>query len=297
MRVATRSIYIDIQQGIMRLSGDLKILNEKLASGKMMNRPSDNPLSLMDALRLKKTLSQIERYNKNIETGESWLQLSESVLSQVVEIVYRAKEITVQMASDTQTSETRAYAANAVGHLLDQAIALGNTELGGSYIFAGYRTQTIPFTKITSAGMETAQYHGDTNDFQIQIGKDEFLPIGRNGQNVFIDSGLFDVLGVLKRALETNDGEMIREQLDGLEEVIDYFNNQIADVGSRGNRINWKKTVLNQLSLNLTERISQVEDADYSEVIVELKEKELAYQAALASAVRLTELSILNYLR
>lgn len=297
MRVATRSIYLNIQQGIMRLSGNLKKLNEKLASGKTMNRPSDDPIVLIDALSLKKTLSQIERYNKNIETGESWLQLSESILSQVVEIIYQAKEITVQMASDTQTSETRAYAATAVGHLLDQTIALGNTELGGSYIFAGYRTQTTPFTKITSAGIETAQYNGDIHDFQIQIGRDEFLPIGRNGQNVFIDSGLFDILGVLKRALETNDRETIRQQLDALEGAMDYFNNQMADVGSRGNRIDWKKTVLNQLSLNLTERLSQVEDADYSEVIVELKEKELAYQAALASAAKITELSILNYLR
>lgn len=297
MRVATRSVYIDIQQGIMRLSEDLKKLNEKLASGKMMNRPSDDPISLMDALSFKKTLSQIDRYDRNIKTGESWLQLSESVLSQVVEIVYQAKEIAVQMASDTQTSETRGYAATEVGHLLDQVIALGNTELEGSYIFAGYLTQTTPFSKITSGGIETAQYHGDTNDFQIQIGRDEFLPIGRNGQTVFIDSGIFDVLGILKQSLETNDRETIRQQLDELEEVVDHLNHQIADVGSRGNRIDWKKSVLNQLNLNLTERLSQVEDADYSEVIVELKEKELAYQAALASAARITELSILNYLR
>jgi flagellar hook-associated protein 3 FlgL len=296
MRIATRSVYLDIQQRIMELSSSLKKLNEKLSSGKNISRPSDDPIALINSLGLKTSLSQIEQYDRNIKTGESWLNLSESALSQILDIVGRAREITVQAANDTQTAETRANTATEVGHLLDQAIALGNTKLGGSYIFAGYHTQTTPFTKATLGGIETAQYNGDTNDFQIQIGKDERITVGKNGQTVLMDSDLFDTLGTLKRALETNDRDTISQQLDALEGVQDYLNNQIADVGARANRLDGKKEVLSNLNLSLTESLSNVEDSDYSEVIVELKEKELAYQAALASAVRITELSILNYL-
>jgi len=68
-------------------------------------------------------------------------------------------------------------------------------------------------------------------------------------------------------------------------------------MGARANRLHGKKEVLNHLDLNLQERLSGIEDADYSRVIIELRETEMAYEAALLSTARIAELSILNYLR
>ncbi len=297
MRVATRSFYQSVQERILRLSSDLKKINEKVASGKNVSRPSDDPLSLIEALGLKANLSQLEQYQRNMKRGESWLNLSESVLSQTLDLVDRAQEIAIQMASDTQSAQTRAYAATEVGHLLDQAISLGNTRLGGVYIFSGYRTETVPFLKATLGGIETAQYNGDANDFRILIGKGEELTLGKNGQSVWMNSGIFDAIGGLKRALENNDRSAIGQQINQLRGVQDHLNNEIADIGARTGRLEGKREVLNQLDLNLKERLSQVEDADYAKVIVELRAKEMAYQAALLSSTRIAELTILNYIR
>lgn len=297
MRVATRSFYHSMQERILRLSGDLKRINEKISSGKNVNRPSDDPLSLIDSLGLKSNLSQLEQYQRNMKRGESWLNLSESVLSQVLHLIDRGQEIAIQMANDTQSVETRAYAATEVGHLLDQAISLGNTRLGGTYIFSGYRTDTVPFLKATVGGIETAQYNGDANDFRILIGKGEELTVGKNGQAVFMTSGIFDTLGRLKQGLETNDRSAIGQAIDRLRGAQDRLNNEIADIGARTKRLEGKREVLSHLDLNLKERLSQVEDADFAKVIVELREKEMAYQAALLSSTRIAELTILNYMR
>ncbi len=297
MRVATRSFYQAVQERILRLTEDLKRVNEKISSGKNVNRPSDDPLSLIDGLNLKTGLSQLEQYQRNMKKGESWLNLSESVLSQTLDLVNRAQEIAIQMASDTQSPETRTYGATEVGHLLDQAISLGNTRLGGSYIFSGYRTSTAPFSKVTLGGMETAQYHGDENDFRILIGKGEELTVGKNGQAVFMDSGMFDTLGRLKRALEDNDLTAIGQQIEGLRRVQDRLSHEIADIGARTSRLEGKREILNQLDLNLRDRLSQVEDADLAKVVIELRQKEMAYQAALLSSTRIAELTILNYIR
>ena len=296
MRVATRSLYQGIQQRISLLSSELKDLNEQVTTGKKIHRLSDDPIGLIDSLGLKSVLSQVEQYNRNMKTGESWLNASESAMSQAFQLLNRAKEISVQMGTGTQTAETRANAAYEVDHLLDQAIALGNTEVGGSYIFAGYRTRTAPFSRTTLGGIETAEYHGDTNDFRIRIGKDELLTVGENGQTVFMDSGIFVTLGTLKKALEDNDRDAITQQLDGLNKAQSDLNSLIAGVGARTNRLEWGREALSSLSLNIEERLSQVEDADFAEVATELKGKELTYQAALASAVKITELSLLNYL-
>ncbi len=297
MRVGTRSLYEGIQERILSLSEDLKKISEKISTGQNINRPSDDPLGLVDAMGLKTALSQVGQYQRSITNGQSWLNLGESVLGQSLDLVSRAQEIAVQMASDTQDATTRANAATEVGHLLDQVIALGNTELGGSYIFAGYKTHTTPFSKVTSGGIETAQYAGDTNNFEIPIGKDETLAIGKNGQTVFMDSGLFDTLGSLKKALEDNDGDTIRQQLDQLKVAENHLSDQIADVGAKANRLGTKQEILSSLNLQIEDQLSQAQDADYARLTVDLNEKQLVYQAALMASAKISQLSLMDYLR
>jgi len=296
MRVATRSLYRTMQDTIIQLSSELKKVNEKVSSGKTIRRPSDDPSAFIDIQGLRNNLSRVDQYARNLETGRTWLQMSESAMQQVLGVVDRVKEITIQMANDDQNAETRAKAAIEVGQLLDQAVSLGNTMVGDSYLFAGYKTRTTPFVKSDVGGVETVQYLGDAGDFQIAIGKNELMTAGRDGQSVFMDSNLFQTLGNLKRALEVDDANAVREQLDLLDEAASHFNNQIADVGISGSRLDGKQEVLSNLSLTLQERLSNVEDADYASAIIELKEKEMAYQAALLSASRLGQLSLMNYL-
>jgi flagellar hook-associated protein 3 FlgL len=231
-----------------------------------------------------------------MEKGEAWLNLSESALSQTLDLVSRAQEIAIQMAGDAVDATTRANAATEIGHLLDQGIALGNAELGGSYIFAGYKTDTAPFSKVTSGGIETAQYNGDMNNFEIPIAKNETLNIGKNGQIVFMDSGVFDTLGNLKKALEDNDGEGIRQQIDQLKGAEIYLSNQIADVGARANRLGTKQEILSSLSFQIEDELSQAQDADYARLIVDLNERQLVYQAALMASAKVSQMSLMDYL-
>jgi len=296
MRVGTSSLYSGIRQRIQQLASELKDLNEKVASGKKLNRPSDDPFAMVEAMKLKSTMVQFEQYGRNMKTANSWTSLSESVFSQCLDLVGRARELTVQMSSDTQNADTRLAAASEAGHLLDQAISLGNSQLAGRYIFSGYKTSTVPFSKTTTAGVETAQYHGDIHDFQVQIGKDETISAGRNGQTALMNSTLFDTLGQLKKALEDNDLAAIQGQLGNLTTAENYLNNQIADAGGRQNRLQVKQTVMDGLNGSLQERLSMAEDADLPGVIMELKSREVAYQAAMAAAARIHDLTLLNYM-
>jgi flagellar hook-associated protein 3 FlgL len=296
MRVGTASLYVGIQQRLQRLTADLNSLNEKVATAKKLNRPSDDPIAMVDAMQFKTATRQMDQYGRNLKTAVSWFNASESALSQTLDLVGRAREIAVLMNSDSQNAETRAAAAVEVGNLLDQAISLGNTQLSGRYVFSGFETATAPFTKVMGGGVETAQYNGDTNDFQVQIGKDENLTAGKNGQTVLMDSALFSTLGSLKKALEDNDWGGINTQLGNLTSVEDHLNNQIADIGARQNRAEVKENILGQLQLELQDRLSQAEDADIAEVMIQLNAKQVTYQAALAAAARVNQMSLLNYL-
>jgi flagellar hook-associated protein 3 FlgL len=297
MRVGTASLYAGLQQRLQRLTADLRSLNEKIATAKRLNRPSDDPIAAVESMQFKTATRQMEQYGRNLKTAVSWFNSSEAALSQTLDLVGRAREIAVLMNSASQNAETRAAAAEEAGHLLDQAISLGNTQLCGQYIFSGFETATAPFTKVTVGGIETAQYNGDTNNFQVRIGKDENLTAGKNGRTVLMDSTVFDTLGSLKKALEDNDWSGINTQLGNLTTAENHLNNQIADIGARQNRAQVKENILSQLRLGLQERLSQVQDADIAEVIIQLNAKQMTYQAALAAAVRVNEMTLLNHMK
>lgn len=297
MRVATRTLHQEIKRNIVELAGGMNSLNEKISTGKSLNRPSDNPLAVIDTLGIKSALSRIDQYLRNMKLASSWVNLSENAIGQVQEIVERAQEVGIQMASDTQSAATRAQGAKEIGSLLDQAIALGNSELGGRYIFAGYRVQTQPFLKIEQGGLTTVRYEGDGNNYDVQTGKGEYLTVGKNGGEVFIGAGVFDALGSLKKALEDNVQGDIQQALGALRSAHDRLQNQSAEVGAKANRLEINESILKRLSLDMTDRLSRLEDTDLAEAALSLQKSELSYQAALMAAVKINELSLLNYLR
>jgi flagellar hook-associated protein 3 FlgL len=296
MRVATDSFYQNILQGLLTRSSDLKKTEEKVSSGKNFNRPSDDPVAMVSSLNFQTALSRVEQYKQNIETGNLWLSSSETAISQASDLANQAQQIAAQMGNGTQTGAARTQAAEEVGQLLDQAISLGNTQVAGKYIFAGYRTGTAPFSKTTVGGVETVTYNGDTNDFQIQIGTNEQLTVGKNGQTVFVDSNLFTALENLKQAITNNDLPSIQQQATILQGTEDSLQTQLADVGIRQNRLTDKQNLLAQWSNNIQDQISNLENVDYNQAILELQQKQTAYQIALESAAKITQINWLNFL-
>jgi flagellar hook-associated protein 3 FlgL len=297
MRISTQSLYRGMEQRILSITDQLKQAEEKVATGKNMNRPSDNPVGLVNALGLRNGLSRMEQYQRNMDMGKSWLDLSGTVVEQASNVAQQAQAIALNLQDGTQTPEMRSALATQVGLLLDQAVSLGNTQLSGKYIFAGYRTNAQPFTKSTSGGVETVQYNGDTNDFQIQVAPQESLEIGKNGQGLFMDSSFFDSLIRLKQAIENNDPTAIQQEATNLQGVEDLFNAQVSDIGIRQGRISDKQEILKGLKLNFQNQIANIENIDQTQAILEMKEKQNAYEVALAASGKIMQVSLLDYLK
>jgi flagellar hook-associated protein 3 FlgL len=290
MRVATDSFYQNILQGLLTRANDLKDIEEKVSSGKNFNRPSDDPVAMVSSLNFQTALSRVGQYQQNVATGNLWLSSSETAISQASDLANKAQQIASQMSTGSQTDAARAQAAEEVGQLIDQAISLGNTQVAGKYIFAGYRTGTAPFAKTTVGGVETVIYNGDTNDFQIQVGTNEQLAVGKNGQTVFVDANLFTALENLKQAITNNDLPAIQQQSTILQGTEDSLQTQLAEVGTKQNRLQDKQNVLAQWSNNIQDQISNLENVDYNQAIVELQQKQTAYQVALQSAAQITQM-------
>ena len=297
MRVSTQALYRGIEQRLLTLADQLNRSQEKVATGRNMNRPSDNPVGLVSALGLRNSLSRLEQYQRNMDMGKIWLDLSSTAIEQAGKVAQQAQAIALNLQDGTQSAEMRSTLANAVGLLLDQAVSLGNTQLAGKYIFAGYNTNTQPFTKTQIGGSDAVQYNGDSHDFQIQVGPQESLEIGKNGQGLFIDSNFFDSLIRLKEAIENNDPAAMQQEATRLQGVEDFFSAQVSDIGIRQSRILEKQDILKGLKLNFQNQIDDLENADMVQAILEVKERQNAYEVALAASSKIMEVSLLDYLR
>ncbi|WP_457570526.1 flagellar hook-associated protein FlgL [Desulfovulcanus sp.] len=107
---------------------------------------------------------------------------------------------------------------------------------------------------------------------------------------------LFVTLGKFVAALENNDQETIAQSLENIEKARQHISNRLARVGARENRLDVVNTVLSGLKLNKTERLSRVEDVDIAEVMTDLSQQQIIYEAVLKSSSMIMRLSLVNYI-
>jgi flagellar hook-associated protein 3 FlgL len=299
MRITMNNIYGSIISNLDKLADDMRTLNETISSGRKYTTLSDDPVSLISALEIRSIIDETKQYERNVTYGILWTDSAEIALRQTDEILSRAREIAVQMANATQSAATRASAAIEVGHLIEQVVALGNSQVAGEYIFSGQKTNIVPFTYDSVAG--TVTYNGDENDIDIRVGRNNSATINKNGKDAFMDgdetSNLFTYLIDLKEALEGNDVSGIQDSLGNLSDAADYINEKIADFGAKRNKLDMKKYIYAELQLSNTERLSDIEDTDLAGAILNLKTKEVAYQAALTAASKVMQLSLVDFMR
>ncbi len=298
MRVSNKSIYDAINHNLARSSDAMLEANKLISTGRRINRLSDDPVGMVSVLSLRSSLDHIDQLERNIAMGESWLTMGETALSQVEDLLSRAKALTIQMSSDSQGAVQRANAAEAVEGTLEQVLSLANTKVDGRYIFAGTNTDTGPFEL---QGDGTVSYLGNDTEFEVHIAKQITLAVGRDGEDVFGDPGageetLFETLSTLKDDLEANNADGIRAAIDRLDVHLDRLGALIADTGSKHNRLELKETIIQDLRLTYTDRRSQLEDADLAEAVMDLQARQLAYQAALKSSAQVMKLSLVNFL-
>ena len=287
MRVANKTIYDTVTYNLSNCTQGLNQANEIVSSGKRINNLSDDPVALTQALNVKSAISNLEQMQRNISTGNSWLVSSESALTHVQDILSETKTLCIQMANATIDSVQRVSAAETVQNLFDEIVSLGNTNIAGSYIFSGSKTDTTPFS-------EDGTYNGNSNAFTVKIGKDTTVEVGSDGGALFGD--ILSTIGGLKNSLATDDVEGIQDAMSDLDGHFDDISTKISDVGSKMNRMDMKEKIFEDIIFTNTERLSKIEDADMAEAIMELKAREFAYQAALSSSAKLMTLSLIDYM-
>ena len=191
-------------------------LTNQMSTGKKITRPSDDPVIAIRSLKLNSSLDKIDQYyEKNASDALSWLELTESALSTVNDILTNdIRKNIIDAKSSYKTVEDREAVITHLRKAMEEIYATGNSDSGGRSIFTGYRTD-MPLT-LTAAKKE---YNRITEQFlNDSIDKMTFVYAGDIGT---INEGNFSDVDV--ENLELSSNEIYRKRLayGDLKQVID----------------------------------------------------------------------------
>jgi len=100
---------------------------EKLSSGLRINRAGDDAAGLAISEKMRGQIRGLEMASKNAQDGISLIQTAEGALNEVHSILQRMRELAVQAANDTNTTDDRAELQKEIDQLISEIDRIGNT--------------------------------------------------------------------------------------------------------------------------------------------------------------------------
>ena len=183
MRVTNQIQQISSLQNIFRITEDLFQANQRVATGKRINKPSDDPLGMQDTLTLRSSIARIQQFGRNIDNNRLFLNTADTALDSVGLGITRARELAQVTLGATSDAQTRANTALEIQSILDQVILEANTQVKGQFIFGGTNLLNAPYQ--ANPGGLGAVYSGNADSLQVEVGPNLTIPITRPGFDVF----------------------------------------------------------------------------------------------------------------
>jgi len=305
----------------MITNGFLKNLNTNLSSltgyqqevstGRSLTSISDDPSRLISSMQARSRLGKISQYQSTLNAAVTWLDQTDSSLSQLNDVLTKAYETAVQASNDVLTQDERKSLAEYIAQLRDQVLTIANNQSSDKYIFGGYNVNKQPFTvdedgNILYNGLDLTD---DTNPELIamgsqsigyQVGYNTVLGVSVTGTEL-LGTGKDNIYTVLDDLYKTLSGGAGGPDIDGYITKIQRCQSRVHTVqgriGGLTNRLEMLQEIYAQQSNTYTKQKSEAEDADIAEVYTKYSAARTVYDAALQVGTQILQCSILDYLK
>ncbi len=293
MKVTSLNLARMISKQLSDVNIDIVNLQSRIGTGKKILKPSDDPIGSVKVVQLTSNMSELETYKSNMTYGKSLVQTTLTTLDQLLNVLSRVQEIAVQQRGSNASTQTRLSAAVEVQNTFEEIVQIANSKLGDKYIYGGHDSLNSPY-------QSDGSYVGDSGEFRINIGANADMKINFSGDEVFsTGNGGVDIFGAVNElltALKASDSQGIGDSIDSIITAFDLVNVKIAESGAKLNRIENSSQATDKLSADLQLVLSDTVDTDIAKAIIDMSAKQNIMNAALATAGRVLNLSLVNYL-
>jgi len=298
---ADNAIY-NLQQG----RSAMETLQEQVSSGLVVNRPSDDPLTTRQLLDLQNQISAGDQYSSNITKGSLLLNVTNTALDGMSGLMQQVQRAAGSMASGSTDPLAIASATANLTQLKSQLIDLGNTQIGNQYVFAGFKNSQ-PFD---AAG----NFTGTNDALSVQITQSSQVatnvsggallrggtPPAAVGSGASAGTAPVDILGgidALITAIASNNTAGIADGIKNMKAAADQIKSNQNDVANRLVRLDSVQSMITNNQNTLKSIYGDKQNVDYAKVGVELSQQTTAFNAALASTAKISQLSLLDYMK
>ena len=271
----------------------------QVSTGNRMQRPSDDPQGVQQALNLRGDLAATAQYLDTANASQGWAQATDDALADINDVLQRAREALVQGGNDTMSQKDRNDLATQIDQLIGQAKASGNATFDGQYIFAGQKTDTAPYDP---DGADT--FNGDTGSIIRTLGPGVSVQLNGslgsvlgNGSDGKALQVLRDIATHLRGGTAADANALRTSDLSAIDASMADVSTARAEAGALSNRLTTAANRLTDLQASTEKVRSGVEYVDLAEAISQLSSQQAVYQAALqATGSSLSQRTLMDFL-
>jgi len=288
----------DILQDLYQSQNQEQTTMQQMATGHLINMPSDNPAGAAALVQGKARQGQNDQFLQNTTAVEGLLQTADSTLSSVVTALNRAVTLGVQGGNDTLSDTDRQAIAQQVQGIQDQILQLANVSYQGNFVFAGTETKTPPFVA-DPAAPDGVTYNGNDNTNTVQIAEGRSINVNMPGDQIFQQAG-GDVFGAMQHlitALQTSDTNGIGTATTELGAALNALGEQRVFYGNAINQLTSNQAFLQQEKVNLQSQENSIDAVDMAKAATDLSQAQITQNATLAALAKVLPVTLMNYLK
>jgi len=312
LRVATNSIQESLIQQLNQNQRTLVSLQKQLSSGRRVSMPEDDPVVVGRTIRRESEKAELEQYHTNNVLAQTVVSSSELHLDQIRNLGDLALGIANATGDSTSDVELAGYKAQ-LDEILNQALDMANAELDGEYLFAGVDYSSPPYS-INDNGTpndpsdDTIDYNGSPTDrsdpnfdeAETYVGNNTKVAARLNPEHnediQYMLQSILDLRNAMDTSIAPYDASVTRDVASRMEEADDRIVVATSDLITKQMRLELAGNADSNLYNQLDESIANEVGADITELAVKIKQTQTSYEAALASASRILNISLLNYI-
>jgi len=183
IRVSTSNFFDRGVASITERQSALLDIQQQVATGRRVSRPSDDPIAAGRILDLSQAQSINKQYVTNSDSAKSSLGLAEQSLQSVVASLQNVRATIVAAGNPTLGDSGRATLSRELPGMYQEILGLANaTDEQGNHLFSGFRGSAIPFSESSPGNV---QYAGDQGQRLLQISASRFIPVSDAGSEIF----------------------------------------------------------------------------------------------------------------
>ncbi|MCR5000003.1 MAG: flagellar hook-associated protein 3 [Lachnospiraceae bacterium] len=159
MRITNNMIMNNSSSNINGTKTLVNARNTQMTTQKKIDRPSEDPVIAVRSLRLQTSLSKVNQYyEKNIPDAESWMDVTETALLNIRDVMTDFRTLCVNASTGTLTQDDRNTITTQLEALQQAVFSEGNADYAGRTVFTGFRTdKNLTFTEAENSTKYTIE--------------------------------------------------------------------------------------------------------------------------------------------